>query len=119
METCQTPYQEQTRNETHCHHVCKFDYNYVPSDIKKDDDDNANETQQQLESNLRALMIVTTLIGIVSSFLTYLLPLIVCDKDKTEASLLAALYMSAALTSLPITTSFLFFYRKECNVKQG
>ena len=118
METCQTPDEEQTRNETNCRHMCKFDYNYVPSDIKKDDDDNANETQQH-ESNLRALMIVTTLIGIVSSFLTYLLPLIVCDKDKTEASLLAALYMSAALTSLPIMATFLPLYRKESNIRQG
>ena len=122
METCQKDDQEVTlRPNHHYHHVCRFDCNHRHGDTIIDDDySDANDIQQH-RSNFRALMIVTTLIGIVSSFFAYLLPFLVFDaeNDKTVASLLAILYMSAALTSLPIMATFLPLYRKESNIRQG
>ena len=109
METCQKRDQEVTRHQ----HLCRFDCNRHGDII-----DDANDIQQQ-RSNLRALMIGSTLIGIVLSCFTYLLPSILCNADNTASPLLATLFMSAALTSLPVMMAFLPACRKESNIKQG
>lgn len=114
MAACQKLDQEVTRHRHH--HVCRFDCNRDGNNI--DENEDANDIHQR-RSNLRALMIVSTLIGIVSSFFTYLLPFIMCDADKIVAPLLATLFMSAALTSVPIMTTFLPLRRKESNITQG
>ena len=110
MESCQKRDQEILRYKGH-HHACRFDCDQ-PNDILVDMDMDANDIHQQ-RSNLRALMIVSTLIGIVSSFFTYLLPFIACDADKAVSPLLATLFMSAALTSIPTMTAFLSIHPRE------
>ena len=114
MASCQKLDQEVTRHRHH--HVCRFDCNRDGDNIDWNED--ANDIHQR-RSNLRALMIVSTLIGIVSSFFTYLLPFIMRDADKMVAPLLATLFMSASLTSVPIMTTFLPLQTKESNIKQG
>ena len=114
MAACQKFDQDVTRHRHH--HVCRFDCNRDGDNT--DENEDANDIHQR-RSNLRALMIVSTLIGIVSSFFTYLLPFIICDADKVVPQLLATLFMSAALTSLPIMTTFLPLRTKESNITQG
>ena len=77
MAACQKFDQDVTRHRHH--HVCRFDCNRDGDNT--DENEDANDIHQR-RSNLRALMIVSTLIGIVSSFFTYLLPFIICDADK-------------------------------------
>ena len=112
MESCQKRDQEVIKYQHH--HVCRFDCDQHTDILADDMDMDANDIHQQ-RSNLRALMIVSTLIGIVSSFFTYLLPFIVCDADKTVSPLLATLFMSAALTSVPAMTTFLPIHREQSN----
>ena len=111
-DSCQKREQEAMNTKNQLHHVCRFDCDQ-PNDMLADDMDmDANDIHQQ-RSNLRALMIVSTLIGIVSSFFTYLLPFIACDADKAVSPLLATLFMSAALTSIPTMTAFLSIHPRE------
>ena len=111
-DSCQKREKEAMNTKNQLHHVCRFDCDQ-PNDMLADDMDmDANDIHQQ-RSNLRALMIVSTLIGIVSSFFTYLLPFIACDADKAVSPLLATLFMSAALTSIPTMTAFLSIHPRE------
>ena len=116
MESCQEIDQKAVVTR---HHLCRFDCNrrHGGGDMIIDD---ANDIQQQQRrSNLRAIMTSSSLIGILLSCLTYLLPSIVCNADNTASPLLATLFMSAALTSIPITTIFLPLTSKTSNTKQG
>ena len=115
MESCQQIDQKAVVTR---HHLCRFDCNrrHGGGDMIID---NANDIQEQRRSNLRAIMTSSSLIGILLSCLTYLLPSIVCNADDTASPLLATLFMSAALTSIPIMTMLLPLTSKTSNTKQG
>ena len=118
MESCQQI--DQKAVVTRHHHFCRFDCNrrHGCGNMIIDDANDIHQ-QQQRRSNLRAIMTSSSLIGILLSCLTYLLPSIVCNADNTTSPLLATLFMSAALTSIPITTIFLPLTSKTSNTKQG